>query len=76
MTEQEKKQYEYVIGIDLGHGETSAALCSLQWDTAISALDPAKDLEMGGIRRSFHLLLLFWKMVMRILVMLHLIPMC
>ena len=51
MTEQEKKQYEYVIGIDLGHGETSAALCSLQWDTAISALDPAKDLEMGGNKK-------------------------
>lgn len=51
MTEQEKKQYEYVIGIDLGHGETSAALCPLQWDTAIELLDPAKDLEMGGNKK-------------------------
>ena len=51
MTEQEKKQYEYVIGIDLGHGETSAALCPLQWDTTIEMLDPAKDLEMGGNKK-------------------------
>ena len=51
MTEQEKKQYEYVIGIDLGHGETSAALCPLQWDTPHSSLDPAKDLEMGGNKK-------------------------
>lgn len=51
MTEQEKKQYEYVIGIDLGHGETSAAICPLQWDTAIELLDPAKDLEMGGNKK-------------------------
>lgn len=51
MTEHEKKQYEYVIGIDLGHGETSAALCPLQWDTAIELLDPAKDLEMGGNKK-------------------------
>lgn len=51
MTEQEKKQYEYVIGIDLGHGETSAALCPLQWDTPIELLDPAKDLEMGGNKK-------------------------
>ena len=51
MTEHEKKQYEYVIGIDLGHGETSAALCPLQWDTPIELLDPAKDLEMGGNKK-------------------------
>lgn len=51
MTEQEKKQYEYVIGIDLGHGETSAALCPLQWDTTKGMLDPAKDLEMGGNKK-------------------------
>ena len=32
MTNQEKKQCKFVIGIDLGHGETSAAICPLQWD--------------------------------------------
>ena len=48
MTNQEKKQCKFVIGIDLGHGETSAAICPLQWDALPSQLDPAKDLEMGG----------------------------
>lgn len=30
------RSHEYVIGIDFGHGETSAALCKLDWD----ATDP------------------------------------
>lgn len=51
MTNQEKKQYKFVIGIDLGHGETSAAICPLQWDALPSQLDPAKDLEMGGNKK-------------------------
>ena len=51
MTDTEKKKIEYVIGIDLGHGETSAALCPMQWDTAVELLDPAKDLEMGGNKK-------------------------
>ena len=51
MKDNEKRKIEYVIGIDLGHGETSAALCPLQWDVLPSQLDPAKDLEMGGTRR-------------------------
>lgn len=51
MTNINKKQYEYVIGIDLGHGETSAALCALQWDKLPSQLDPTKDLEMGGNKK-------------------------
>lgn len=45
------KQYEYVIGIDLGHGETSAAICPLQWDTPVELLDAVKDLEMGGNKK-------------------------
>lgn len=47
----EKRKYEYVIGIDLGHGETSAAICPLQWDTPVEQLDPVKDLEMGGNKK-------------------------
>lgn len=47
----EKRKYEYVIGIDLGHGETSAAICPLQWDTPVGQLDPVKDLEMGGNKK-------------------------
>ena len=42
------KQIEHVIGIDLGHGETSAAICSLQWDTNVDQLDPVKDLKLSG----------------------------
>lgn len=48
---EENRKYEYVIGIDLGHGETSAAICPLQWDTPVDQLDPVKDLEMGGNKK-------------------------
>lgn len=47
----DKKKIEYVIGIDLGHGETSAAICPIQWDTEVELLDPVKDLEMGGNKK-------------------------
>lgn len=47
----DKKKIEYVIGIDLGHGETSAALCAMQWDELDDRLDPAKDLEMEPNRK-------------------------
>lgn len=46
--ENKNRKYEYVIGIDFGHGETSAAICALDWDTPVDQLDAAKDLEMGG----------------------------
>lgn len=46
-----KAEVEYVIGIDLGHGETSAAICPLQWDDVQEQLEPAKDLEMGSNRK-------------------------
>lgn len=49
--EMEKRKYEYIIGIDFGHGETSAAICPIQWDTPVEQLDPAKDLEMGGNKK-------------------------
>ena len=48
---ENNKKYDYVIGIDLGHGETSAAICPLQWDTPVEQLDPVKDLEMGGNKK-------------------------
>lgn len=28
----DKKKHKYVVGIDFGHGETSAAICELEWD--------------------------------------------
>lgn len=43
----DKDKVEYVIGIDLGHGETSAALCPIQWNEQYNQLDDATDLEMG-----------------------------
>ena len=27
-----KYKHKYVVGIDFGHGETSAAICELEWD--------------------------------------------
>jgi hypothetical protein len=51
MTDAEKTRIEYIIGIDLGHGETSAAMCPAQWDTAVELLEPAKDLDMGGNKK-------------------------
>ncbi|MBD5283639.1 MAG: hypothetical protein HDS31_03415 [Bacteroides sp.] len=47
----DKKKIEYVIGIDLGHGETSAAIVPMQWDTPDDRLDAAKDLEMEPNRK-------------------------
>jgi molecular chaperone DnaK (HSP70) len=44
----DKSKIEYVIGIDLGHGETSAAICPTQWDKLDDQLDPAKDLTLEG----------------------------
>lgn len=51
MNDEQKKKIEYIIGIDLGHGETSAAICPMQWDTAIEKLEGAKDLDMGGNKK-------------------------
>lgn len=50
---EKDKKIEYIIGIDLGHGETSAALCPTEWDKPIEQLTPAKDLDMGGNKKVF-----------------------
>lgn len=47
----DKNKIEYVIGIDLGHGETSAAICPMQWDKLDNQLEAAKDLEMEPNRK-------------------------
>lgn len=46
-----KSKIEYVIGIDLGHGETSAAIAPMQWDKLDNQLEPVKDLEMEPNRK-------------------------
>lgn len=51
MEKQDKKKIEYVIGIDFGHGETSAAIAPMQWDKLDNQLDAAKDLEMEPNRK-------------------------
>ena len=51
MAQINKEEIQYVIGIDLGHGETSAALCAMEWDKKPEQLDAAKDLEMGGNKK-------------------------
>lgn len=33
LTQPDKNLHQYVVGIDFGHGETSAAICPLEWDT-------------------------------------------
>lgn len=47
----DKSKIEYILGIDFGHGETSAAICPAQWDKSEHLLDPAKDLEMEPGRK-------------------------
>lgn len=32
LVEPNKARHQYVVGIDFGHGETSAAICELEWD--------------------------------------------
>ena len=44
----DKNRHEYVIGIDLGHGETSAAFCPIGWDLAPGELEIIKDLDFGS----------------------------
>lgn len=49
--EIDKSEIKYVVGIDLGHGETSAALCPLQWDSPESQWEAPTDIEMGNNRK-------------------------
>lgn len=43
-----KANHKYVIGIDFGHGETSAAICELEWDKDASRRESdVRDLDMN-----------------------------
>ena len=44
----DKNKHEYVIGIDFGHGETSAAYCSIGWDSKKGELSGIKDIDFGS----------------------------
>lgn len=47
----DKNKHEYVIGIDFGHGETSAAFCPIGWDLAPGDLEAVKDVDFGSNRK-------------------------
>lgn len=47
----DKNRHEYVIGIDFGHGETSAAFCPIGWDLAPGDLEAVKDIDFGANRK-------------------------
>ena len=47
----EKRKCKYVIGIDLGHGETSAAMYPLQWDGSQNQRK-ITDLELAGNKQA------------------------
>ena len=44
------QEHKYVIGIDFGHGETSAAYCEIEWGVPVSQLSrkEAGDIELNG----------------------------
>ena len=41
-----KNIHEYVVGIDLGHGETSAAYAEIGWDEDMGTLESVKDIDL------------------------------
>ena len=41
-----KSSHRYVVGIDLGHGETSAAYAEIGWDENMGTLEPVKDIDL------------------------------
>lgn len=47
----DKNKHKYVIGIDFGHGETSAAFCPIGWDLARGDLEIVKDIDFGSNRK-------------------------
>lgn len=48
LTTPNKEQHEYIIGIDFGHGETSAAFCPIGWNLQDGELEGVKDIDFGN----------------------------
>ena len=44
----DKNKHKYVVGIDLGHGETSAAYAEIGWDLEAGLLDNVKDIDLAN----------------------------
>lgn len=48
----DKSKHKYVVGIDFGHGETSAAVCELEWDKeAGQRLADVADIDIDSAAR-------------------------
>jgi len=61
MNTSNKSQYEYVVGIDFGHGETSAAYCPIQWGTPKKELARPKDIELENNKKAIPSAISFMK---------------
>ena len=49
LVKPDKDRHRYVVGIDFGHGETSAAWCELEWDKSAGKRESvAHDIELIG----------------------------
>lgn len=51
-----KDQHRYVVGIDFGHGESSAAICSLEWETSAGHRENKEediDMDINARKRLF-----------------------
>ena len=47
-----KEKHQYVIGIDFGHGETSAAICELEWNKSAGTSEQHRlDIDMDRSAR-------------------------
>lgn len=47
-----KGTHEYIVGIDFGHGETSAAICPIEWDKKAGVrLNAATDIDLNRAAR-------------------------
>lgn len=41
-----KEQHQFIIGIDFGHGETSADICNIQWNDEFAKLENPDSIEI------------------------------
>ena len=51
LVKPDPKQHEFMIGIDFGHGETSAASCTIGWELSSGQLPSPEDIEMGNNKK-------------------------
>lgn len=48
----DKKIHRFVVGIDFGHGETSADICNIQWDDSFLKLENPESIEIFNNRNA------------------------